>query len=264
MGAYTATVVGRAAIDGKPVTVPASARALLSQELNGLPYPPLNLNSQIGIGVREKAPYTLAVKLNPPEGVPGTKPTVTITATRDKDFTQDITILPPVNLPPNVPAPKIPAIAKGKNDVSFPLDLNPKAPMGDYAVLFSAKSKLKDGEVTATAPPLDLVLGPPFALKVEPATVTLKPGDKAKIKVIATRRGGYKGPIAVDARKLPANVTSAKATIAADQTMAELEITAAPTAAPADKMDVDVVGTATALNNLQNASPVFTVRVQKK
>ena len=95
-------------------------------------------------------------------------------------------------------------------------------------------------------------------------TFTLNPGEKAKVKVIATRRGGYKGPIAVDARKLPANVTSAKATIAADQATADLEITAAPTAAAADKADVDVVGTATALNNLQSASPVFTVRVQKK
>jgi hypothetical protein len=263
-GAYTATVTGTATIDGKHVTESASARAVLSQALNGLPYPPLNLNTQIGIGVIEKAPFTLAVKMDPPEGVPGSKATITITATRDKDFTQDITILPPVNLPPNVPAPKIPAIAKGKNDVSFPLDLNPKAPMGDYAVLFTAKSKLKEGEVTTAALPLDLVVGPPFALKVEPATVALQPGDKAKIKVVATRRGGYKGPITLDARKLPANVTGAKATIAADQTTAELEITAAANAAPAEKTDVDVLGTASALNNLQNASPAFTVRVQKK
>lgn len=264
MGAFTAMVLGKATIGGQPVVEPASARAVLSQEMNGLLYPPLNLNTQIGVGVKEKAPFTLAVKMNPPEGVPGTKPTVTITATRDKDFTQDITILPPTNLPPNVAPPKIPNIAKGKNDASFPLDLSPKAPMGEYAVLFAAKSKLKDGEVTTAALPLDLVLGPPFALKVEPATVALKPGDKTKIKIIATRRGGYKGPITVDARKLPPNVTGAKATIAADQTTAELEITAAPTAAPADKADVDVVGTATALNNLQNASPAFTVRVQKK
>ncbi len=219
---------------------------------------------RIGIGVTAKAPFSLAVKMNPPDGVPGTKATITITATRTKDFTQDITILPPLNLPPNVPAPKIPAIAKGKNEVSFPLDLNAKAPMGDYAVLFAAKSKLKDGEVTTAAPPLNLVLGPPFALTVEPAEVALKPGAKAKIKVIATRRGGYKGPIAIDVRKLPANVTGAKATIPADKMMAELEITAGANAAPADKTDVDVLGTATALNNLQSASPVFTLRVQKK
>ena len=263
-GPHTATVLGKATLDGKPVVVPASRRAVLSQELSGLPYPPLTVNTLIGIGVIQRPPFALAVKMDPPDGVPGTKANITITATRDKDFTQDITILPPVNLPPNVPVPKIPAIAKGKNDVSFPLDLNPKAPMGDYALLFSGKSKLKEGEVTATALPLDLVLGPPFTLKIEPATVTLKPGAKAKVYVIATRRGGYKGPIAVDVRKLPANVTSTKATIGADQTVTDLEIAAAPTAVPGDKTDVDVLGTASALNNLQNASPAFTVRVQKK
>jgi hypothetical protein len=264
MGAFAVTVVGKATIDGKPVVQPASARAILSQTLSGLPFPPLNLNTQIGIGVKDKAPFTLAVKMNPPEGVPGTQATVTITATRDKDFGEDITILPPANLPPNVPAPKIPNIAKGKNDVSFPIDLNAKAPMGDYALLFAAKTKLKEGEVATAALPLDLVLGPPFELKVEPALLTLKPGDKAKVKVTATRRGGYKGPIAIDARKLPANVTAAKASIAADQNMAELEITAAATAAPGEKTDVDILGAATALNNLQNASSAFTVRIDKK
>jgi hypothetical protein len=262
--AHTATVLGKATIDGKPVIVPASRRAVLSQELSGLPYPPLTANTLIGIGVIQRPPFTLAARMDPPDGVPGTKATITITATRDKDFTQDITILPPVNLPPNVPVPKIPNIAKGKNDVSFPLDLNPKAPMGDYALLFSAKSKLKEGEVTATALPLDLVLGPPFTLKVEPATVALKPGSKAKVYVIATRRGGYKGPIAVEVRKLPANVTSTKATIGADQTVTDLEIAAAPAAGPGNKADVDVLGTASALNNLQNAAPAFTVRVEKK
>jgi len=94
--------------------------------------------------------------------------------------------------------------------------------------------------------------------------LNLNPGEKGKLKVTATRRGGYKGPIAIEARKLQANVTSGKATIAADQTSADLELVSAAAAAPGEKADVDVVGTATALNNLQNASPVFTVRIEKK
>ena len=223
----------------------------------------MNLNTLVGLGVREKAPFTLAVKLNTPEAVPGIAPTVTITATRDKGFTEEIAINPPTNLPPNAGVPKIPNIAKDKNEVSFPLDLNAKVPMGEYAVLFSAKAKRKDGDVSAAAPPLDLKLGDPFDLKVEPAMLTLKPGDKAKLTVTATRRGGYKGPIAIEARKLAANVTGAKATIAADKTAVELEITADAKAPPADKTDVDVLGTATALNNLTNASPVFTVHSEE-
>jgi hypothetical protein len=264
MGPYLVTVLGKAMIDGRTVVQPASARVALSTALSGLPYPPLHLNTKIALGVRAKAPFTLAVKMDPPEGVPGTKATITLRVMRDPGFVDEISINPPTNLPPNVPAPKVPNIAKDKNEVSFPLDLNPKAPLGEYPLLFSAKAKTKDGEVSAAALPFDLVLGPPFQLKVESAALNLNPGERAAIKILATRRGGYKGPIAVEARKLPANVTGVKATIAADQDAIELEIAAAANAAPGEKTDVDVIGTATALNNLQSASPAFTVRVQKK
>ena len=114
------------------------------------------------------------------------------------------------------------------------------------------------------APPLVLVLGLPFDLQVAPASASLKPGEKIKLKITAIRKGGYKGPITLDVRKLPANVTAGKASIAADQTTAEIELTAAPNAVPAEVMGVDVLGTATALSNLQNASPGFTLRVEKK
>jgi hypothetical protein len=59
-------------------------------------------------------------------------------------------------------------------------------------------------------------------------------------------------------------VTASKAMIAADQNSTEIELAALPTAPPAEVAGVDVSGIATALNNLTNASPAFTVRVQKK
>ena len=65
-------------------------------------------------------------------------------------------------------------------------------------------------------------------------------------------------------RKLPAMVTAGKVSIAANQTSVEIEITADAKAPPASVAGVDVAGTATALNNLVNASPAFTVQVQKK
>jgi hypothetical protein len=163
-----------------------------------------------------------------------------------------------------VPAPKLANVAKDKNELKFQLDVNAKAPLGEYLVFLSGKTKVKDKEFSTNAPPLALVVGQPFDLKVEPAVHDLKPGAKIKVKVTAQRKGGYKGPIALDFRKLPANVTGGKGVIAMDQSALELEITAAASAAPAEANDVDVVGTATALNNLQNTSPVITVRVQKK
>ena len=261
---YNVRVVATATIDGKAVTKPASARAAISAALSGLPYPPLDLNTQIALGVVDKAPFSLAVKMNVPEAVPGLPPTITISAMRDAGFVDEITFNPPLNLPPGAGPPKIPTIAKDKTETSFPLDLNAKVPMGEYAIIFSGKAKTKEGEIAASAPPLFITLVPPFELKVEPATLALNPGEKGKLKVTATRKGGYKGPIALEVRKLPAGVTSGKGMIAADQATAELDIAIDAKAAPADKMDVDVLGTATALANLQSASPAFTVRVQKK
>jgi hypothetical protein len=215
--------------------------------------------------VKERAPFTLAVKMDPPEAVPGTKVNITITATRDAGFDEEISFTPPTGLPPTVPAPKtIPAIGKGKKDVTFPLELNPKTPMGEFFLFVNAKTKFQGKDLSGASPPLMLVVGLPFDLKLEPAVVSLKPGEKTKLKVTATRRGGYKGPIALAVRKLPATVTASKVSIAADQTTAEIEIAAAPTAPPAEIAGVDVAGTATALNNLVNASPGITVRVQKK
>ncbi len=69
----------------------------------------------------------------------------------------------------------------------------------------------------------------------------------------ALRQAGYTGPIAVELRNLPAGVTAPKATIPMGEDAVEIEVSAAPNAA-----------VATALNNLQGASPNFTVAVGKK
>jgi hypothetical protein len=265
MGAHQVHIVGKATIDGQAVTHTASARGMVVQSLNGLAYPPMHLQNFVAVAVREKAPFTLAIKIDPPEAAPGTAAKVTVTATREAGFEDDITLASPTGLPPTVPAPKtIPAIAKGKTEITFPLDLNAKTPLGEYFVMVTAKTKFQGKEYTSAAPPLLVVLGAPFDLTVEPATVALNPGDKAKVKVTALRKAGYKGPIALDFRNLPAGVTAAKGpVIAADKNDIEVELSADAKSAPATA-SVTVGGTATALNNLQNVSPAFTVSVQKK
>jgi hypothetical protein len=264
LGPYTIAVQAKGTSDGRALTHLASVRATLTLEMNGLLYPPLPLVTQIALGVREKAPFSLAFKANPLVSSPGLPTTVTVVATRAKGFTDEIVLNPPTGLPATVPAPKIPAIAKGKDEVSFPLDLNAKTPVGEYYVLFTAKAKQGDKETATSAPPLVVTLGAPFALKVEPASLDLKPGAKAKLKVSASRHAGYKGPITLAVQKLPANVSAAATTIAADKDFAEVELSAAAAAAPGVTSSADVVGTATALNNLQGTSPAFAVRVQKK
>jgi hypothetical protein len=265
LGVYQFQIVAEATLEKQSILQSATAKTQVIQALNGLRYPPAHLETFVALAVKEKAPFSLAIKIDPPEGVPGGKVNVIIAATRDPGFDVEITFTPPTGLPPTVTAPKtVGPIGKGKTETLFALDLNPKTPMGEYFVQVTAKTKHQGKDLSGSAPPLILVVGPPFELKVEPDLISLQPGEKAKLKVTATRKGGYKGPIAVDVRKLPPMVTAGKAVIAADQTTTQIELSAAPAAPPAEAASADVAGTAVGLNNLQNASPAFTVRIEKK
>ncbi len=264
LGPQALVIQAKATVDAKVVTLPVNTRLPISTALAALPYPPLPLQSHVAVGVKEKAPFALSAKLDQPESSPGLPANVTITATRGPGFAEEIVLDAPQGLPPNVPAPKLGNIAKDKTEIKFPLDVNAKTPLGDYVLLFSGKAKVMGKDVNSDTAALLLPVGPPFELKLEPAPVNLAPGAKAKVKVTATRKSGYKGPIGIELRNLPAKVTAVKGAIPQDQTFAELELAAAPDAAGAEAVNVDALGTATALNNLTNPSPPITVRVQKK
>ena len=186
MGAHQFHIVGKATVDGQAVTQFAGAKGLVVQSLNGLLYPAMHLQDFLALAVKEKAPFSLAVKIDPPEGAPGTAAKVTITATREPGFVDEITLNPPpTGLPATIPAPKaIPAIAKGKTETSFPLDLNAKTPVGEYFVLVTAKTKFQGKANIPTIGPRRwiLVLGPPFDLQVEPATAMARssPATRAR------------------------------------------------------------------------------------
>src|SRR5262249_18343001 len=138
------------------------------------------------------------------------------------------------------------------------------AALGRFAVSLSGKAKHQNREYVVTAAPATLSVSLPFELKLELAPVKVAAGDKATIKVTAVRKGAYLGPIALEARNLPANVTAGKVTIAAGQDAAEIEISAAANAALGDKTDVNILGTASEAANQQNPTPNFTLSVIKK
>jgi hypothetical protein len=262
LGAYPIRIEGRATINGKVVVAPARVSGAVSQSLANLPFPPRDLQSQVMVAATEKPPFTLTAKLDQPEGSRGTPVPVTITAQRGTGFTEEIT-LTALGLPPNV-APGLKNIPKGQNEVKVQLTPAANAPLGSFFVAFSGKSKFQNKDYSVTAPPVTLVLTLPFTLQAEPAVLKLIPGGKAKVKVTAARKGGYQGPIAVELKNLPPNVTAAKATIAMAQSAVEIEVSAAANAAVGDKKDVSVQGTAAAAGNQANASPPFTVSVAKK
>jgi hypothetical protein len=264
MGAHVITIQCKATINNKTVISYLQVRNVVSQNLAGLAFPPRPLFTQVALAVKERPPFNLTAKFEQPQTLRGQSATVLITATRDPGFTEEIVLAPPVaGLPPNV-TPVLKKIPKDQNEVKVELKVAANAPLGQFRVQFTGKAKYQNKDFTVETMPVALVLSLPFDLKVEPVPLKITQGGKVKLKVIATRKGGYEGPINVELRNLPAKVTATKGTIAQGQTTVELEITAAADAAVASKADVNVLGTAVAATNQQAASPNFTVSVGKK
>jgi hypothetical protein len=264
MGPYSFSLKGSAMIAGKLVTEYVNLRPIISQSMANLQYPPRNLFPQLALAVKEKPPFALAAKFEPAEATPGLAAGLTITAQRDAGFTEEIALTPPSGLPPTFKISALKPIAKGQSEVKVPLGVDAKTPLGQFQVTVSGKAKYKNKEYLVSTLPVPLVIARPFDLKVEPAQLKLKPGATAKVRILAVRKGGYQGPIAVELKNLPANVTATKGTMVMGQTALELEISAAANAAAGNKMDVSALGTATAAANQQNASPNFAVSVEKK
>jgi hypothetical protein len=262
VGAYSVRIQGKAVINGTPVVRYASVRFPASQNLAGLAYPPRTVDTQVGFAVTEKPPCTLAAKFDAPEYLRGGPANVTITATRDPGFDEEIA-LNATGLPANV-APALKPIPKGQNEVKVQLNAAANAPLGQFPIVFVGTTKHKGKDFSSNSPPATLILAPPFTLAATPLPLKLAPGDKAVLKVTASRRAGYQGPIAVEVRNLPANVTANKATIEMNQNSVDVEVSAAASAAAGDKADVEVVGVATTAGNQQAVSPKFTVSIQKK
>jgi hypothetical protein len=261
LGPQVISVQGKAAVDGKPVVRSTNIGDALSANLGGLVHPPLQFLERIAVGVTEKPPFTLALKFDPPEVLRGGTVAVTVTATRGPGFTEDI-VLAPIGVPPNV-APVMKNIAKNTNEIKVELKPAANAGVGNFPVTFTGKGKFQNRDYVVTAVPGSLVVALPFELSVAPAPLTIAPGAKAAIKVTALRKAGYQGPITLELRNLPPNVTATKPTIAMGQNAADIEVTAAPTAAPVSKPDIHVFGTATMAGNQTNQTPNFTVEVKK-
>ncbi len=261
VGPQLVNVVGKATINGKPFATTATLPVPIKAALGNMAYPPRQFLPQLGLAITSKPPYTLSLKVDAGEALRGVPATVTVSAVRDAGFMEEI-VLAPGTLPPNVTAALKP-IPKGMNEVKVTLNPAANAALGTsaFTVIGTAKAQGRDFRVTSA--PGQLILTEPFSLKVEPSPLKIVLGSKAKFQVTATRKGGYAGPIALEMRNLPPNVTAAKVTIEASKTSTEVELSAAANAAVGDKVDVNVLGTATAAGNQTVASGNVTVSVGK-
>jgi len=261
MGAYSLTVIAKATINGKEVSKPATVTDVVKAGLHGLPFPPREMLTQVGVAVTDKPAFSLAVKPAGADVVRGVATNITVAATRAAGFADEIQ-LAPVAPTPNVTVAVKP-IPKGANEVQFPATAAANAGIGPHPIAFRGTAKVggKDVAYYSSTATVNVVL--PVEVKAEPSPLALKAGQKAKLQVTVARKGGYKGPVDLEVKNLPVNVTAPKVTVAADKTSAEVELTAAANAAAGDKPGVQVVATAKGAGNQQATAPNVVLKVVK-
>jgi hypothetical protein len=258
-GGYEIRVQLKATINGQQVTEYATVSDIVKAGLSGLSYPPREMLSSLGVAVVAEPQYVLSTKWNAPQVVRGLPATLTVSAKRAAGFVDEIQFAPLV-VAPNVTIAVKP-IPKGGNEVSFPVTIAPAAALGDTSFVLRGSSKPGGKEVVVYTAPIAVKILSPVEVKAEP--LTLKPGEKGKLKVAVTRVGDYKGPVDIEVKNLPANVTAVKVTVAPDKNSVEVEVAAGPKAVVGDKGDVQVVATATAAGNQQTTQPNLLVKIVK-
>jgi hypothetical protein len=263
-GAYAMQLTAQGTADGKTINEQVRAAEAVSDSLADLPLPPPQLTGALALGVTPKLPLRMEVTFAAKEFLSGQPVKATIKVKREAGFADQVALSQPEGVPGNAKLPALKPIPKGQDTAGYTFNLDPKSPRGTSWVIFRGKVKANGKERMVTSAPVALVIGPPFELKVEPAALKLAQGEKGKLKITATRKAGYQGPITLQLRNLPANVTAPNVTIPQGKNDAEIEVTAAANAAVGDRSDVDVLGTAPAAGNQQQASPNFTVSIAAK
>lgn len=162
-GAYPLQVRGAAVVAGKSVQQPARIKAQVVAALGGLPYPPPNLLDTAAVGVTEKTPYAIRVRLDSPEAVRGKPIQIVVELASGKPAESD-TKLVSVGLPAKVTA-AIPVLKKGQTSVKGTINAAADAPVGDHEFTVAATATVQGREFQALASPLTL----PLKAKSEPA-----------------------------------------------------------------------------------------------
>ncbi len=204
--------------------------------------------------VRVQEPFSLVAQPGSIQLKEGTKATLKVTAIR-RTYKGPIE-LAVKNLPAQVSAGTV-VLAEGKDQADIEVSAGNTAPSssrGDVHVVGTADTRRQ----AVTQNILVAVAGKLFDLAVRPDNVSISFGDKATIKVVAMRKN-YKGPIAVELRNLPKEVSAARATIPAGKNEVAIELEAGLRASAEKKNDSLAVGTAVAGGNVQVLSPHFQV-----
>jgi hypothetical protein len=239
------------------------------------------LDRGLALAVRDKAPFTLAATIDKAALVQGDKATVTVKLARLwPDFKQPLTatvmdLVPNLVINNNQPV----ALNPGKDDATFPVQINAATPPGTYTFALRATAQVPYNKdpMAKQKPPVNVVQSStavtitvlPKALATvaaTPANPNLKAGTQGEVVVKVTRQYDYAGEFKVQLVLPPnvAGVTAADVVIPAGKDEVKLVLAAAADAAPGPRNDLVVRATAMFNGNVPTVQETkFNVTVVK-
>ena len=229
---HSISIEGVARIGDSEVVVPAEINGALKARNNNMRWSPLQLSKSV-VAASAPAPG-FAWKAEPNVVVLGKDLSAKfkLVATRAAGFEEGIVVAvtPAQNgLPPGITV-AVKNIDKGQGEAEITVTANNQAALGSFTA--GLTGTLKQGDKTAVqGMALRLDLKEPMTLKLEPAAAKIAKGGSLVVKAVVERNPALSGPVNVTLQNLPAGITSAPGTIAADQNAVDLTLTAAADAA---------------------------------
>ena len=231
---YNISIVGTARIGDTDVVVPAEIGGVLKTRNNNMRWSPLLLNKSVAAASAPAPGY--AWRAEPDVVVFGKDLTakVKLIATRAAgiDEAVAVAVTPPQNGLPAGVTIAVKNIDKGQAEAEITISANNQAALGEFTA--GLTGTLKQGDKTIVqGMALRLNLTVPMTLKLDSAGGKIAKGGLLVVKATVERNPAFSGPLNVTLQNLPAGITATTATIPADQSTAELKLTAAADAAPA-------------------------------
>ena len=259
-------VVGTAKIGTTNRRRVASTLDALRKKLPRMPRPPAALDGRVALGVRPPFPEFLELdRTDEPILVSRTKASAAfrvLVRRLNKDFKDPID-LSFEDLPSGVQVEPA-RIEKNRRDVVASVKLSDAVRPGDHTFTLTARSTFRhqpgvsrrEGLVLRIVEPLSVVLVPP---------ARLKPGEKAKLRIVLSRLASYDAPVTLQWNRPPrALVLPEKIELKEDADEAVVEIQAAADALPGSLHALGVIATAKgASGELRVESPSVHVEIEK-
>jgi hypothetical protein len=255
-------VKGTAVVKGQPIVREARAGGIIWPVQPQQNIPTISrLERSLTLAVREKAPFALTPTVDKPTLVQGEKATVTVKLGRLwPEFKTPLTatVMDPVpNILINNNQPV--ALNPGKDEGTFPVQVNAGAPPGTYTIVLRATSQIPYAKdpMAKQKPPVNVVQpSAPLTITVLPKTVAtvtatptnpnVKAGTDGEVVVKVTRQYDYAGEFKVQlvAPATAQGLAAADAVIPAGKDEVKLVLKVPAALAPGARNDLVVRATA--------------------